>query len=97
MLYVAIVVVLVIIFAAYFFMSGRRLDGWRYVTLSNARGDYIPPGPVETECKRKMEAYAQQNKFSVCELIESRVGDTDKECPNGLSPTGCSICKIRCK
>ena len=71
-----------------------------------ARGDEIDPGPIEKECQRRMKNYMQRAEFeyhgfSECELIESKVGWKEthnaNECPNGFSPQGCSICKIKCK
>ena len=67
-----------------------------------ARGDYVDPGPIEAECQGRMEQYSQSSEFknkgfSECNLIESKVGSSVVECPNGLSPQGCSICKLECK
>lgn len=66
------------------------------------RGDFVDPGPIEDECQRRMEQYSQSSEFtnkgfSRCELIESKVGFNEKECPNGFSPQGCSICKLKCE
>jgi hypothetical protein len=70
--------------------------------FTGARGDFVDPGPIEDECQRKMEQYVQSTEFknrgfSGCELIESKVGFSEKECPNGSSPQGCSICKLKCE
>lgn len=72
------------------------------VIIGSVRGDEIDPGPIEEECQRQMEQYIQSPKFnasgfSSCELIKSKVGFGEKECQNGFSPQGCSICELRCK
>jgi len=80
-------------------------SSWKNITLPvRARGDYVPPGPIEKECQRRMEAYMKSDEFkakgfSKCELVESEVGITAEKCPGlgGVPMAGCSICKIRCK
>lgn len=87
----------------------KSVDKIRYypytiVTLFiNGRGDYVDPGPIEVECQARMEReYLQSSElkkrdFSECQLFESRVGSGPSACPNGESPQGCSICKLKCK
>ena len=67
-----------------------------------ARGDFVDPGPIENECQGRMEKYIKSSEFdskgfSKCTLIESKVGYSEEECPNGFSPQGCSICKLTCE
>ena len=66
------------------------------------RGDEVDPGPIENECQRRMGEYIQSSEFkhkefSHCNLMESKVGFNQQECPNGFSPQGCSICTLKCE
>ncbi len=67
------------------------------VVLSYPRGDFADPGPVADECLGYANTYPQNNrKFVACSVAESKVGRSDAECKNGLSPAGCSICTLSC-
>ena len=98
-IFIGIAVLLLIAVVFYFKLSQDKTA----ITLPiTPRGDFIDPGPIEDECQRRMDQYIQgaefSNKgFSKCDLVESRVGFDAKECPNGFSPTGCSICKLECE
>jgi hypothetical protein len=67
------------------------------VVLRSIRGDFVDPGPVSVECANRAINYPVYNKkYSSCTLVSSAVGDTLEECPDGFSPTGCSICTLMC-
>jgi hypothetical protein len=68
----------------------------KIITLGGVRSDFDDPGPVELECQMYLESYNQAHQTN-CILIESKIGSTFEECPGGLSPQGCSICKIKCE
>lgn len=76
---------------------------WETIALpTEGRPDEVAPGPIKQECQSRMDEYAKgqqfkDKKFNLCELLESKVGSTSAQCPNGLSPQGCSICKIKCR
>lgn len=89
-------------YTAYFFLKQLKSE-WETITLPvEARGDEVNPGPITAECQSRMNEYMKSKEFkdkgfSICKLLESKVGTTDKECPNGFSAQGCSICKIMCR
>lgn len=80
------------------------------IILSGPRGDEEEPGPIEEDCQKVLKSYIrgsigafqfQNMGFTDCKLIESKVGwkktFDESECPSGISPQGCYICKLECR
>jgi hypothetical protein len=100
---ILLILIIVLITMGIFSFFNKNKPEWKTITLPiEARPDEVDPGPIATECQSRMNEYMRSEEFknkgfSVCKLLESKVGTTDKECPNGFSPQGCSICKIMCR
>jgi hypothetical protein len=89
------IVALGIFAASRYYPIKAGLKGQRVVTDTWARGDFVS-GPVTLECTTWMKN-AEQEQQLTCELLNAQVGHTEKECPKGYSPEGCSKCTIACK
>ena len=90
------------LYKAYFSLKQLKAESETFTLPTEGRPDEVAPGPIKQECQARLDEYMKGGQFKdkglfMCELLESKASKIVKDCPDGLSPQGCSICKIKCR